>query len=65
MFIFDGLLVPPADVPALAAGIQQLTADLETVAVIGEAVRKTIETRFTAETMARETARLCIDIIRG
>ena len=61
----DGLLVPPADVPALAAGIQQLAADREAAAKLGEAARKTIETRFTAETMARETARLYREIIRG
>ncbi|MHB9094202.1 MAG: glycosyltransferase [Eubacteriales bacterium] len=62
----DGCLVPPADVAALAAGIEGLAQDRQKVAEMGAAARKTVETRFTAELMANKTARLYKDLgIKG
>ncbi len=54
----DGLLVPPADIPALAAGVARLARDRRMAAEIGLAARRTVEQRFTAERMAAETGRL-------
>ncbi len=58
----NGLLIPPADVSALTAGIRRLIHDRKMAAEIGKAARKTIETKFTAEIMADKTARLYKDI---
>lgn len=52
----DGLLVPPANPNALAAGIEQLAGDRELASAMGEEARKTVEKRFTARMMAEKTA---------
>jgi len=58
----DGLLVPPADALALAAGIERLLRDPRKASEIGTAARKTVETRFTAELMAQKTGQLYREI---
>jgi len=51
-----GVLVEPEDPSALAAGLRQLLEDARLRRRLGEDGRKAVETRFTAEHMARETA---------
>ena len=53
--LVDGFLVPPKDVESLAAGITQLSGELEKVRDMGLAARRTIEERFTAALMAEKT----------
>jgi glycosyltransferase involved in cell wall biosynthesis len=54
----DGLLVPPADVPALAEAIVRVVSDPEPARKMAEEARRTIEERFTAGLMAEKTAGL-------
>lgn len=59
----DGLLVPPQDAAALAAAIAELAGDRERVRLLGEAARKTVEQRFSAENMARATGLVYQELI--
>ncbi|GAB1422144.1 glycosyltransferase [Anaerolineales bacterium] len=52
----SGLLVPPADVPAIAAALDQLIQDPERLKSLGKAGEKRLESHFTADRMAQETA---------
>ncbi len=60
----DGLLVPPADVPALVSAIELLAGDRRMVSVLGEAARETAQTRFSAEIMGKKTAMIYKDILK-
>jgi glycosyltransferase involved in cell wall biosynthesis len=51
----SGVLVPPADPPALAAAIKDLLSDDALRLKMGEAARRRIEQRFSWEVAARET----------
>jgi glycosyltransferase involved in cell wall biosynthesis len=44
----NGLLVPPGDVPALAAALRRLLGDASLCAALGRAARKTVMDRFEA-----------------
>ncbi|TET16338.1 MAG: glycosyltransferase family 1 protein, partial [Dehalococcoidia bacterium] len=50
-----GILVPPADPPALAAAIKRLLADKQLRQRMGDAARKRIEESFSWEVAARKT----------
>jgi glycosyltransferase involved in cell wall biosynthesis len=50
-----GLLVPPADVPALAAAIARLAADRALACRLGAAGRARVRERFTMAGMAAAT----------
>ncbi|MBI2188559.1 MAG: glycosyltransferase [Acidobacteria bacterium] len=58
-----GLLVPPADVPALAAAIARLLADRSLAARLGEAGRRLIENRFSVERMVTATEHLYAELL--
>jgi len=53
-----GVLVPPADAPALAAAIKQLLENDALRRSMGEAARKRIEESFSWEVAARETLKV-------
>ena len=53
-----GLLVPPGDVPALAAAVAELLADPQRAAAMGEAARHDVAKRFSTETQAGHLAAL-------
>lgn len=59
-----GLLVPPTDVPALAAAMRVLLADPERRAQFGAAGRQHVETHFTRATLAANTHQLYADILQ-
>lgn len=60
----DGLLVPSADVEALARAIEELAHNPQVASRLGVEARKTIETGFTAGLMAERTSRLYKDIVK-
>ncbi|HWI55198.1 MAG TPA: glycosyltransferase [Desulfobacteria bacterium] len=60
----DGMLVPPADIPALARCIEELALNPEESSKLGIQARKTIENRFTAALMAAKTAKLYKDMVK-
>jgi len=62
---FDGLLVPPRDVDALAAALKDLIRDKRLAAKLGEAARTTIVDKFSAKVMAAKTASVYMDLIGG
>jgi len=55
-----GLLVPPGDVPALAAGLRRALADHDWRDAAGRAGAAAVRERFTADVMARETERVLV-----
>ena len=57
----NGLLVPPADPPALAEAVASLLDDRTRAETIGRAARRRFETSFTVEASARRM----IDLYRG
>lgn len=61
----DGWLVPPADPQALAGGILELAGEPEKIRQMGQAARKTIEERFTADQMAAKTAAVYRKLLEG
>ncbi len=58
-----GILVPPADPPALAAAIKRLLCDDTLRRGMGEAARKRIEDSFSWEVAARETLRVYEEVL--
>ena len=58
-----GLLVPAADVAAMAAAIARLLTDPALAAALGRAARRTIEERFSADRMAEATTQLYVDLL--
>jgi L-malate glycosyltransferase len=61
----NGLLVPPADPPALAAAIVRLLADAPLRATLGQAARDTVRSSFTDEHMIRGTIAVYADVLAG
>ncbi len=59
----SGVLVPPANPPALAAARKRLLADGPLRRRMGEAARRRIEERFSWEVAARETVRVYEEVI--
>jgi glycosyltransferase involved in cell wall biosynthesis len=59
----NGLLVPPADAPALAGAIRRLLDAPSEAARLGRAGRETIEQRFSLEQMVRSTSNLYVDLL--
>jgi glycosyltransferase involved in cell wall biosynthesis len=59
----SGLLVPPADPPALAAAVLRLLARPEEAAAFGAAGRRTVEARFSVEAMAARFAALYDELL--
>jgi L-malate glycosyltransferase len=57
-----GLLVPPADPPALAAAIDRLLTEPDLAAGLGAAGRQLVVERFSMERMVRETEQLYHDL---
>lgn len=57
-----GLLVPPADAPALAQAVLRLLEDPGLARRLGEAARKEIPPAFSLERMVSETERLYLDL---
>jgi glycosyltransferase involved in cell wall biosynthesis len=58
-----GLLVPPADVPALATAIMRLLEAPLLAAQLGRAARQAVEDRFSIARMATTTERLYRDLL--
>jgi glycosyltransferase involved in cell wall biosynthesis len=54
----DGLLVPPGDVPRLAAAMADLLADADRAAALGRAARERALSQFPVDRLVRETASL-------
>lgn len=54
----NALLVPPDDVPALAAAIRQLAGDAALRRRFGEAGRRMVEAEFSSETIGEQTVAL-------
>ena len=50
----DGLLVPPGDVAAFAAGLERLLSNTGEAARMGAAARRTVEARYTMEAVAEQ-----------
>jgi glycosyltransferase involved in cell wall biosynthesis len=59
----NGLLVPPANAPALAEAISRLLDAPAEAARLGRAGRETIEERFSLEQMVRSTTNLYVDLL--
>jgi glycosyltransferase involved in cell wall biosynthesis len=59
----NGLLVPPADAPAMAAAIERLLTDAELATRLGRAARQSIHERFTVERMVHATEQLYLDLL--
>jgi glycosyltransferase involved in cell wall biosynthesis len=59
-----GLLVPPADVPALAAAMRHLAGDAELRTRFGAAGRQHVEARFSSATLAASIHQLYADILQ-
>jgi glycosyltransferase involved in cell wall biosynthesis len=60
----SGLLSRPGDLPALAGNLLKLVRDPERRARMGEYGRRQVETRFTPERMALDTARVYATLAR-
>ncbi len=58
-----GVLIPPADPPALAAAIKRLLADQPLRQRMGEAARKRIEESFSWEVSARKTLEVYEEVL--
>ncbi len=58
-----GMLVPPADPPALAAAIKHLLSDEPLRRRMGEAARKRIEESFSWDVAARETLKVYEEVL--
>ena len=58
-----GILVPPADPPALAAAIKRLLADRQLRQRMGDAARKRIEESFSWEGAARKTLEVYQEVL--
>jgi glycosyltransferase involved in cell wall biosynthesis len=58
-----GMLVPPADPPALAAAIKDLLSDDARRHRMGEAARQRIEKRFSWDVAARESVRVYEEVL--
>jgi glycosyltransferase involved in cell wall biosynthesis len=58
-----GVLIPPADPPALAAAIKRLLADKPLRETMGEAARKRIEESFSWEVAARKTLEVYEEVL--
>ena len=58
-----GILVPPADPPALAAAIKRLLADKQLRQRMGDAARKRIEESFSWEGAARKTLEVYQEVL--
>lgn len=56
-----GVLVPPGDVPALAAALRRAAADHDWRDAAGRAGEAAVRERFTADVMARETERVLLE----
>src|SRR5690606_11116451 len=54
-----GVLVPPGDPSALAAGIERLLLDPEEARTMAQRARERIESAFVVETSARQLAEAC------
>lgn len=60
-----GLLVPPADVAALARAIASLARDPEQARRLGRACRERVKAQFTLERMLSRTASLYEQLLAG
>jgi glycosyltransferase involved in cell wall biosynthesis len=60
-----GLLCDPHDLNSLADAIESLLLDPSRARALGEAGRKAVAEKFSAETMARQVAGHCADAIRS
>jgi glycosyltransferase involved in cell wall biosynthesis len=58
-----GLLVPPGDAGAIAAGVSRLLDDRELAARLGGAARSLIADRFSVERMVRSTEQLYAELL--
>jgi glycosyltransferase involved in cell wall biosynthesis len=61
----NGLLVPPADAPALAQAICSLLADPVRAARLGQAARQSINERFSMERMVSATEQLYLALLEA
>jgi glycosyltransferase involved in cell wall biosynthesis len=60
----SGLLVPPGDMAALAAGVCRLLDDPAAATAYGRAARRVIEQRFSLRTMVAATERLYVGLLQ-
>jgi glycosyltransferase involved in cell wall biosynthesis len=60
----NGVLVPPGDVAALASAIGRLLDAPDMAAALGRAARRTVEQRYSLQTMVGATEQLYIDLLR-
>jgi len=60
----SGLLVPPGDMTALAAGVRRLLDDPAAAMAYGRAARRVIEQRFSLRTMVAATEQLYVDLLQ-
>jgi glycosyltransferase involved in cell wall biosynthesis len=51
-----GLVVPPGDIPALAAAMERLASDADLRAAFGQAGREHVRARFSRERLETEIA---------
>lgn len=60
-----GILVPPGNVKALSAAMEQLIAEPRLAAALGAAARKRVEERFSLTRCAEDHVRLWSDVLRN
>jgi glycosyltransferase involved in cell wall biosynthesis len=60
----NGVLVPPGDVAALASAIGRLLDAPDMAAALGRAARRTVEQRYSLQSMVGATEQLYIDLLR-
>ena len=58
-----GLVIPPADAPALAQAMDTLDGDVELAETLGRGARQRYETLFTGELMGRQFANLYRELL--
>jgi glycosyltransferase involved in cell wall biosynthesis len=59
----DGLLVPPADVPALAAAIESILGDGKLRDALTASAAERARERYSAESLAREMAEVFHEVL--
>ncbi len=60
----NGVLVPPRDPAAIAESVARLLAEPERARALGQAARRTIEERFTADRMVDATLAVYAEVVR-